>query len=192
MQINQRRFATVLFLVAIFWIPFFAAWYYFDHPNVIKLKTTNHGVLIQPTIALKTLGVHHVADSIKNKWLFIYVPSLPCDQMCENMLHNQRQIWIALNKNSSQVQRAILLVGSDTHVVEQLLKKYYPDMIKFTTSSEQFKYFLQQLSINKKSEQHGWILLVDPQQQVMMYYPATVTNKDVYDDLTHLLNINQA
>ena len=57
------------FLLILFALPAFAAWYAFQHPERWTQHTTNHGVLLKP---MKTLSEWPLQVASK-KWLMLYV-----------------------------------------------------------------------------------------------------------------------
>lgn len=194
MPIHKKRLSILLLIICLFWTPFLAAWYLFRHPDFLTIHTVNHGKLLQPPVPLTHLGVAPLSvtnlTKLRNKWLLIYAPTLPCQATCQTLIKQQRQVWLALNKNRQQVQRIVLAAPNNLQFARWLAQAY-PDVIWLPVNMTQLKQFEQQLSATKLTN-NTWIFIADPNKNVMLYYSESFIEKNLYDDLMRLLNTTQA
>jgi hypothetical protein len=102
------------------------------------------------------------------KWQIIYISSGHCDQFCLTMRHNLRQVKLALGKNSLRVNVTFI----DAPVPKEWIKAFglrYKN--KFSVSDK--------------------IYLMDPEGNILMYYPSHTDPMNILKDLKHLLEVSQ-
>lgn len=97
------------------------------------------------------------------KWQIVYVTGASCDQNCENILQTLHQVKKALGKNTDRV----------------VVKK-----------TAEFSIKLEQLTQNNIALTNK-IYLIDPANNVFMYYPDTNNPMDILKDLKHVLEVSQ-
>ena len=146
--------------------------------------TTNQGQLVKPALdvsaALTALPVLE-----KPKWQIVIVGGNYCDQTCEDILLNTRQIHMLLGKYTGRVQR-IFLQGPNQIMDEQWLTEQHPFLQLANLDTDQFK----QLLINNSAD---WDMastryfVVTPDNKAILYFTADNDANGLLDDLKHLL-----
>jgi hypothetical protein len=181
---RQRMSRTKLvIIISMSFGPIFAAYIvFFKFPELAPTSRTNEGTLINPPFQGGTLV------STNEKWTLIIAVETSCDTVCEEVLHLSRQIHIGLGKNTPRVQRVIVTRGS---LIEQFLE-YLGDKhnntkivdIKGSELAEQMQ------QVIKTSPSQPIIFLMDPNGNVMMYYPPEKVGKPMQKDLKLLLKLS--
>ncbi len=94
-----KKYAPLICLILAFFFPIIlSGLLYYNHEH-FNLKTTNHGVLINPPLDVKNLW----QTTYKNQWQIVHVSKNNCDSDCENVVYTLNQIKKALGKNSERV-----------------------------------------------------------------------------------------
>lgn len=137
--------------------------------------TTNHGAFVDPPLTVADLAI--VVDDSRmpfesaNWWLWV-VPQGPCEQDCQQALHQLRQLHVLLNRDAARVRRGLLTSdGVASHIAEQ-----YPR--------------LQLLSGNLDALERG-IYIVDPLGNLVFHYAMSDAGEPVLNDLKRLLKVSQ-
>ena len=188
---------VLLSLIAVFSVPLLFALLIFYNPNVFSERSTfNYGQLIDPPIPLKQLRFQILTSMGKNreradklfhgKWSLLYVGSGQCDLRCEANLFKMRQIRLRIGKDITRLQYLFLLSTKDPVTDLKRVRKDHPSMIITHLNDVQLQSF-QQLSSD--IPEHG-IYLVDPLENLMMYYPTDANAKGMLKDINHLLKVS--
>lgn len=160
---HRKNYTPFVFLILSFFIPIAASWFlYYNHEH-FNLKTTNHGILLNPPLDVRNLW----QDKNAKKWQVVYVSKDTCDTDCENVIYTLNQIKKALSKNSERI--------NIKHVMSHT-----------SFSSEQ----IQRFSKNDFSIQNK-VYLVDPAGNLFMYYADTSNPMNILKDLKHVLEVSQ-
>lgn len=145
---------------------------------LVPSSSTNNGQLLLPPSNIESLSLEDkqgllwpaVGQSLT--WLMLYYESQPCQDTCVEQMQLMRQVHIALGKESGRIQRVLVLPDlSENMQLEQqyphlqLLQSYNPD----------------QFAMGKG------LYIVDPNGNIMMYYPANDIGQAVRKDLKKLL-----
>jgi len=146
----------------------------------------SHGILMSEITPI-TLPAQN-ADSHtlwQEKWSLVYVAE-ECGQICQDKIHDMRQIHASLEKDIPRVQRILFVKQAP----QKDLLKQYPDMLTIaevnTVSSVQ-----QQVADKTKSNEPN-TYLVDPYGNLVMRFPASLPAKDIRKDLVKLLKYSWA
>jgi hypothetical protein len=162
--INKKTTPFVL-LVLIFIVPMIASWVLFHYYSHFQLKTMNHGTLINPPIHIQNVSLVRG----EKKWQVVYVFS-HCDQQCHDMQYNLSQIKKALGKESERV-----------------------DVVWATTNDIRLTNF--QNILNQKYQKEfaagDKIYLIDPLDNLFMYYAHTTDPMNILKDLKKVLEVSQ-
>jgi hypothetical protein len=170
---NQRQGRLMLALiVGLLALPFVigAALYFggWQPPRI-----SHHGHLISPP---RQLSGQMLRSAAKNdqKWIFLLKVSGPCADACLARLDEMRRIHVALYKNMSRVSRAVLTDRPDDPAL-LALSRSQPDLLLLTAPAGEL------------ADIADPVLLVDPQGQLIMTYPADASPQGVRADLERLL-----
>ncbi len=194
----KRPVLTVAIIFLLFFGPLVAAWILYESGKTIGEGTTNHGQLIQPPRNLYDLNLTDtdgiaLQQPFHRHWVLLYVTPNTCNQDCQKDLYYMRQIWIAVNKNSYRVQRAILtFVGntSDVHL-SQLLQTDFKGTQHVIADKQQFAKVMAGLPSTDLALNSGYLYLVDPLGNIMMAYAPGTNPSGILKDLEKLLRISQ-
>lgn len=125
---------AILLVVSLLVLPFAIALglYYFGwRPG----STGNYGELLQPPLKLPTQGLRRddgrplPTAELRGKWLLVLASDAPCAVLCQQRLHDLRQIQVSMNKEMGRLSRVWLgrTVADDPAL--PALKRAYPDLV---------------------------------------------------------------
>lgn len=124
----------------------------------------------------------------RDKWSMVYIAE-QCAAACQQRLHGMRQLHVSLAKDIERIQRVLISPGANT----AQLRQEYPDLV-----------LIQQpvaavTSLSRQFDLHGTpaagsqrLYLVDPLGNIMMSFPANVSDADVRKDISRLLRYSWA
>ncbi|HZV62291.1 MAG TPA: hypothetical protein VFF75_07745 [Methylophilaceae bacterium] len=186
---NQRQGRRMLILLVFFFsvpmITVLLMHHYNWHP-----QTRSHGDLVSPPRALHipeklmtVQGVYVESEILKNKWSMVYVAQ-DCAQLCEQRMHQLRQLHASLAKNINRVQR--ILIASSGNL--KGMHEQYPDVVILNHPESEVSALRAQFDMqDSPAEKGNRIYLVDPLGNLMMSFSDSVPLQDVRKDLTRLL-----
>lgn len=105
----MRRNWPLYALFVLFLTPFLVALYILSGINLRDLKTTQHGIFIDPqqAIDLNTLrdlsGAQIYDSAIKHKWQIVYMSPEPCADHCQQRKHTLSNLHSALGADRERV-----------------------------------------------------------------------------------------
>jgi cytochrome oxidase Cu insertion factor (SCO1/SenC/PrrC family) len=102
-------------------------------------------------------------------WRVVYLYGNGCDAQCEDIMNVMRQMQKALGKNATRVQ-LVFLGGPVSSAQVKKLQDNFPNK-NFIASQK--------------------IYLVDPLNNLFMYYPSTTNMMNVLKDLKKVLEVSQ-
>ena len=146
--------------------------------------TTNQGYLVRPTVDLSSL-LTDLSSAEKPKWQIIIAGGNGCDQSCEQVLFNTRQIHMLLGKYTGRVQR-VFLQSPNQLLDPQWLKQEHPYLQLLTVDPMQLKDLLQGSSADWEMPDARYFV-VTPDHQAVLYFTAEDDANGLLDDLKHLL-----
>ena len=179
--VNKIGRIKLLFIISVAFFPIFAAYAVFLYfPEWLPDMTTNQGTLIQPPIVLDGIEIEP-----GHYWVLLIPVDSSCDKVCQQVLYLSRQAHIALGKNTSRVQRVILIEGRLSADFEELLREEHSEVKIIDIAGDETAVRLKALVPNGL---HKLIVFVmDPNGNVMMYYRPEQGGKPMLKDLKHLL-----
>lgn len=122
-------------------------------------------------------------DFWKEKWSVLYIADA-CDSLCEQRLHEMRQIHVSLAKHIPRVQRILLTQSADV----QALQQQYPDLMIINQPASELAALKMQFDLGESlAGQAQRVYVVDPLSYLMMSYPIETTARDIRKDLGRLL-----
>jgi hypothetical protein len=186
-QMRNRQKLIVLFSVAI--VPMFIAYgLFFYFPDLIPASTTNQGVLIQPPLSGVSLGLAEPVTGPGGVWTLLIPVSASCGEQCQRRLYLSRQIKIGLGKDADRIERVALIGSEPNATLRELLNSEHSDLSTQVYSLQALQLLLQEnLSLASVEE---FLLLMDPNGNIMMFYPFEKIGAPLRKDLKHLLKIS--
>lgn len=182
---------AMLLTIALLMLPFLIAFglYWFEWRPT---KLANHGELIQPPQALPESGLSHAdgsplpTEALRRKWTLVLVSRTPCDNVCQQDLHQMRQVQVALNKEMLRLRR--VLIGSSVNAlaadpVLPELRRSYPDLLIAAPNADP-QGALWRSAIDGTDYR---FYVIDPLGNVMMRYTDKSDMAGMLKDLERLL-----
>jgi hypothetical protein len=163
-------------------------WYYVASGRIDIvgiLGTANHGILLDPPLALESLALTDAqgeavsAVGERPVWQILLPGRNGCDAACSEAVHYTRQIHSAMGKYANRIER--LLVTS-RRPDERLAKDYPKLKLRYTSASG-----MEALEGAAPAALAPAYFLVDPAGWVILSYTADADGKDVMADLKFLL-----
>jgi cytochrome oxidase Cu insertion factor (SCO1/SenC/PrrC family) len=184
-------------VVALFFVPLGIAFLmYYGNVGWRPVGSTNKGELIDPArplpeVALATpSGTATGTDFLRGKWSIVFVGAGACDEECRKALTDIRQVRLALNQNSSRVQRVFLYSGPCCD--EAYFASEQAGLIAASVDGPAGKAVLEVFPVEDgvDTPSAGRLYLVDPLGNLMMSYERGAPVKGLLDDLRKLLNLS--
>lgn len=184
-QLSRGGRLQISIIALVFFGPLLLATWMYSTGRLQPNTSTNHGVLLQPIINLREfLPASPVLDTA-GPWRLIYMHMTQCESECADALHRQRQIRLMLGKEGDRIARLFLhgsvkpdgalnddlragLITIGDNGLAEVLENSRPDGVPA-----------------------GGIYLVDPLDNLIMYFSPNIEPGDMADDLKHLLTLSR-
>ncbi len=193
-QAPKRNPYTPWFVVFAFVAPVIAAYALF-FLGITPPAYSNRGELLDPIVDIESFvltddsGMHISRDEITmHKWHMIYFAGASCDDACNRILYNMRQINIAAGKNANRLQRLIVHLDEPDEDFQALIAKEYPDARHANAQAETIAAALQQVGPRFRSNE---IYIMDPLGNIMLRFTQEQPYKDLLHDLNKLFKVSQ-
>jgi hypothetical protein len=183
-----------LALIAVFLSPFVGGWmafYVFD----VRPPSGNYGTLVTPVKKLDlpklaTRDGEIIQGGFGRKWTLLLFARDGCDELCRSNLFYMRQLRTLLGRDTLRLQN-VLVSGQPLDEVMNVYLSEFPNLkvIENNRDSGFYRQFeLQGLGDVGASPR---LYLVDPAQNLMMYYPAENDQNRMLEDIKKLLKVSQ-
>jgi len=173
-------------IALVFFGPLVLATWMYSTGRLQPAARTNYGALFEPIVELEDIlsnGTNF--DDPEQAWRLLYMNMAECDATCTAALHRQRQIRLMLGKDMDRVSRLFLHgpVSAD---------KVTRDDEDAGLISINNKGLAEILEGKRPSETPaGGIYLIDPLDNLIMYFSPDLAPGDIADDLKHLLELSR-
>lgn len=178
--LNRSRL-TILGVAALFLAPVLIALYLNSAWTDWSPSTTrNQGILLTPATLIP-------GQEPRSNWLILQDARGGCDDTCITQLTLLRQVERALGRRADTAGRAVLLDRSDP--AADRLKSEFPNL-RYFYSGGTVANTLDQLGPDQlkiPDNQEARTFLIDPQNYLVMGYPAPVEGSAVRKDLNQLI-----
>lgn len=150
------------------------------------MGTTNLGELVKPTLDFAPL-LSGVEVTEKPKWKIVIAGGVGCDNVCQDMLFNSRQVHMLLGKSTRRVERVYLadMATVDTESLE-LIKMQHPFLTILPNNIDVFAQIVSASSADWDLQEARYFL-VTPDLKAILYYTKEFDGAGLLDDLKHLL-----
>ena len=186
MELARSR-RKLLLIAATAFVPMLIAYgLFFFAPDLIPKTTTNRGELVQPSIDVSDLM------ATEGRWQLLMPMAAACSQTCaetlQEVLHQTRQINIALGKNAYRLGRGLVRATPFSPAEGEVMKADYPDLQLIIDA----KLLAQLTAVSSMSQApEGYhVFLVDPVGKLILAYPASKVDKPLLLDLKHLMKVS--
>jgi hypothetical protein len=177
-----------LLLALVFVLPFTIA--YTLHALDVRPGGQSFGNLITPVVELEipalddTKGDSFSGEQWNKIWSIVMVVEAGCNTACEQSIDKLNRVQRSLHKEKDRVQRILILKNEfDVEQINQLQEKF-PQLIVLTVKEAVQQQYVQTF---EQTAAQGSIYLVDPLNNLMMYYPQDVGPKELRHDIMRLL-----
>jgi cytochrome oxidase Cu insertion factor (SCO1/SenC/PrrC family) len=193
-QSKKRNPYTPWFVVFSFVAPVVAAYALF-FLGVTPPAFSNKGELLNPIIDVESFvltddkGKAKSRDEItEHKWHMIYFAGPSCDDACNKILYNMRQINIAVGKNANRLQRLVVHLDEPDEEFQALITKEYPEARHANASAGTIEAALQAVGPQFRSNE---VYIMDPLGNIMLRFTQEQSYKDLLHDLNKLFKVSQ-
>jgi len=189
-QLRARNLRTVAALAGLFLLPLIASFILYYGLHWAPAGTTNHGELLRPVrplpdVVLPDMDGRFVTGTFRNHWTLLYVDDGRCRQACRDSLIFMRQTWLSLNRDTTRVQRVLLVTSG---LVDRVyLLREHPGLVVLDVSGERAQSLLAQFPQDQRD--HA-LFVVDPLGNLMMRYDARLAPQGLLSDLRQLLRLS--
>lgn len=173
-------------IALVFFGPLILATWMYSTGRLQPAARTNHGELFEPIVELKDiLSKNTHPHDTQQAWRLLYMNMAACDAACTSALYRQRQIRLMLGKERERVSRLFLHATSAADKVP----RGDEDAGLITINN---KGLAELLEGQRPSEiPAGGIFLIDPLDNLIMYFSPDLAPGDIADDLKHLLELSR-
>ena len=183
-----------LALIVVFLSPFIGGWlalYVFD----VKPSSGNYGALIAPVKKLNwpllesSDGQRYTAG-FGRKWTLLMFAGESCGELCRSNLFYMRQLRTLLGRDTLRLQNVLISSGQLSDETKIYLQEF-PNLkvIEDNRDAELYREFY--LDGYGEVGATPKMYLVDPDQNLMMHYPAEIDQDRVLDDIKKLMKLSQ-
>ena len=154
-------------------------------------KSFSYGELIKPIVKINISNhfeLHLKKENIDRKlfderWSFVYLTD-KCGIVCENRLHDLRQIHASFEKDIPRIQRVLITSDKDINRIQEK----YPDLIILNKPIESVANLSSQFNTPLyKAINSDNVYIVDPMSNLMMLYTNKIKPIEIRKDIAKLL-----
>ncbi len=151
-----------------------------------RFGTTNQGEIVTPSVDMSPL-LSNLSNDEEAKWKVVVAGGEGCDQNCQDMLLNSRQIHMLLGKSSRRLER-IFLPNSDSigQIDLEELQAVHPYLIINPIDLAELKPLISGSSADWDMSDARYFV-VSPDYKAVLYYTKEHDGAGLLDDLKHLL-----
>jgi hypothetical protein len=184
---------TLWLLIGVFVGPFVLALALFQNNADFEFMHGNYGDLVTPIKSIQALDLINLKseqnfdeNTFNGRWSLVYFVPKVCDQNCQDMIYDLRQVHVALGKNAPRISRVVIhpIDQVDTTLVE-FIDKNYDGVLQAKSKPELITKVLETPSYT------GSLFLSDPMGGIMMHYPENLEGKKLLGDLKRLMKVSQ-
>jgi len=183
-----------LALIAVFLSPFIGGWlalYVFD----VKPSSGNYGTLVTPAKrlnwpVLETLDGESYASGFGRKWTLLLFAGDACNELCRNNLFYMRQLRTLLGRDTLRLQNVLISSGQLSETTRIYLRDF-PNLKVVENYSDDRLYSQFYLEGYGEVGSLPKMYLVDPDQNLMMHYPAENDQDRMLEDVKKLMKLSQ-
>ena len=187
---NRLKLALIFSMA---FVPMLLAYYMYTSQAFIPEGRTNNGILLAMPLDFNAIELNGEAGALKNiegTWKLVTAVSGDCDDQCAKNLYLMRQVNTALHKESHRVKRLLLVDKPLSVKAQELVSGAHPQLTTAQFSLDQYRQWLEEGGVKSVLETPQ-ILVVDPLGNMMMYYHAENTGKDMLTDIKRMLKVSK-
>jgi hypothetical protein len=193
----RRGRVQLVLLFTLFLAPPLGAWLAWQHVQTHGVEaTTNVGSLVSPAVPVSADGLGTAAggdlpaDALRGRWTYVVFAPAGCGEPCREQLYLTRQVRLAVNKDTSRVQRLLILPRAPGRALQAYLADQHPDLRIAVPRPDEAR-FAAPFRGEGFSPDGARYFLLDPLGNLMMHYAGDVPGKGLLKDLRKLLKVSQ-
>ena len=188
---HRIKFLT---LIAVFLSPFIGGWlalYVFD----VKPASGNYGALIAPVKrlnwpVLEAEDGQRYEAGFGRKWTLLLFAGDACNELCRNNLFYMRQMRTLLGRDTLRLQN-VLISSAPLSETTRVYLQDFPNLKVIENNSDQGLYSQFYLDGYGAVGSSPKMYLVEPDQNLMMHYPAESDQNRMLEDVKKLMKLSQ-
>jgi cytochrome oxidase Cu insertion factor (SCO1/SenC/PrrC family) len=198
---NTKAKIVVGLMFAMFIIPYVYVLYIYKTGEIPTLSTNEKGSFFSPFIQMKD---HHFetldyknwkAESLEGKWVLMNVADQECSQICLERAFNTQQAISALTRYKGRVDQVFLINknlshNEDINMIVNL--KEYTYGVLNASLIEAIKKQIADSSQKPVADLSEFIIIVDPEAQLLLWYHPHQSIQEVLRDIKRLLKSSAA
>ena len=185
-QLSRGGRLQISIIALVFFGPLILATWMYTTGRLTPADSTNSGALIEPVINIgEALPDSSALAMTEAPWRLVYMNEGTCDDDCTAALYRLRQVRLMLGNDMDRVDR--LFLHGESLPDKVLLDEQHRGLI--TISDMGLGRLLQER--RPKALLPGGIYLVDPLNNLIMYFSPDIEPGDMVDDLKHLLELSR-
>ena len=196
MNAQTKKRLLLIFIAALFFVPLISSFILFQQ-GWRPEGQSNYGTLVEPVKPLTHLSTLTFETTDKQsfplsqlwgRWTLFTVVQDDCTDACQKNLYKMRQVRLALNQNARRVQRVLLVNKFDQLSSLDKLQTEYTGTLLLSgqTAFSTLVKLLQEATTDAPYQ----IYVVDPQGNLMMFYPSDANPSKMLKDLERLLRLS--
>lgn len=150
---------------------------------------TNRTDLIEPAIVAEDwqLGIQPVGYG--SPWRLLVSSPGACEKACLELVHEARQINVALGREAGRVEHLIALGGPASADLLERFEQQYPRLQQTRLDQDAYQ---RSLAAHPEAWREGpQLWLIDPLGRVVLHQDPDAPGKQLLDDLKHLLKVSK-
>lgn len=194
---TQRLFwyrVKLIALITVFLSPFIGGWlalYVFD----IRPASGNYGTLVQPVQKvtwpqLETLDGERFEGGFGRKWTLLVFAGEACGEQCRSNLFYMRQLRTLLGRDTLRLQN-VLISARPLSAETKIYLQEFPNLKVIEDNRDPALYEQFYLDGLGDVGSAPRLYLVDPDQNLMMHYPAQTDQNRMLEDIKKLMKLSQ-
>ncbi len=189
-----RHRIKFLALIAVFLSPFLIGWmalYVFE----LRPSSGNYGTLVSPVKkldwpTLETIDGHRHEGGFGRKWTLLLFAGDSCAEPCRDNLFYMRQLRTLLGRDTLRLQN-VLITAQPLGEATKVYLREFPNLKVVEDNRDEALYDQFYLEGYGKVGATPRLYLVDPDQNLMMHYPAEHDQNGVLEDIKKLMKLSQ-
>jgi len=181
----------LLVLLLVFVGPLVGAWLLFDRVDVWRPPSDHYGSLVEPLRPLDdyaaVLPATLASETLRGHWTLLLLAPSPHDAAAARLVHDLRQLHVALGKHSDRVRRLVVTDGGAAAPVATPQQDPYLQVVM--ADRDALARLGQHLA--GSADAGRALYLVDPLGNLMMSYPLPAAPQGVLADLRRLLRTSR-
>ena len=185
---KPRGQLKLLAIIAIVVGPMLVAWI-LAKSGYMPGSHTNRSDLVEPVITLDDWRVELEQVGYGAPWRLLVTAPGECQEACLALLHEARQINVAIGREASRVQH-LLATGDPASEIQ--LTQLHRDFPRMQQARLDPLAYLSSLSVHPAAWSEGpQLWLIDPLGRVVLHKDPAAPGKKLLDDLKHLLKVSK-